>query len=296
MRGGFLRLGLRDARHRLPFGEGLSEGRGNTMSEENKEVAGKEAVSAAGIPGVGGGGGGGESVDWRRAEEAERELNKARVEQGRVKSLAQRNRELEEELAKVRSAKAHDALPEELRESVSDETAQAAEHIARHVTDPVRQEFLERDSRTRADIDRIRGEIIDYKIDAAFPGFRQAVDAGGKLESAWRKFLSVDGPSVANAYGSGNMAALGVLISRFYNEAGVPAPRGNPSAVAEPFIAAGGGEGQAGSVQGKVYTQSEFEEENRRIQRDLARGLIDKKEYDRIDAELFEALNQGRVR
>ena len=47
MRGGFLRLGLRDARHRLPFGEGLSEGRGKTMSEENKEVAGKEAVSAA---------------------------------------------------------------------------------------------------------------------------------------------------------------------------------------------------------------------------------------------------------
>ena len=67
MRGGFLRLGLRDARHRLPFGEGLSEGRGKTMSEENKEVAGKEAVSAAGIPGVGGGGG--ESVDWRRRAE-----------------------------------------------------------------------------------------------------------------------------------------------------------------------------------------------------------------------------------
>ena len=87
MRGGFLRLGLRDARHRLPFGEGLSEGRGKTMSEENKEVTGKEAAAAAGIPGVGGGGGG-ESVDWRkRAEEAERELNKARVEQGRVKSL-----------------------------------------------------------------------------------------------------------------------------------------------------------------------------------------------------------------
>ena len=145
------------------------------MSEQDKK---NEA--AAGLPGVGNSQAG--DVDWRkRAEDTERELQKARVEQGRVKSLAQRNKELEEELAKVRSAGAHSALPEELREAVSDETAQAAEHIARHVTDPVRQEFLERDSRTREDIAHLRQELIDSKIDSAFPGFRQAVDAGGAL-------------------------------------------------------------------------------------------------------------------
>ena len=266
------------------------------MSEENKETRDRDTASAPGLPGVGGGASQ-DGVDWRkRAEDVERELNKTRVEQGRVKTLAQRNKELEEELARVKSARAHDALPEDLRESVSDETAQAAEHIARHVTDPVRQELLDRDSRTRADIERIRAEMIDYKIDAAFPGFRQAVDSGGKLETEWRRFLAVDGPSVARAYGNGDMAAIGVLVSRFYSEAGVPAPRGNPSAVAEPYMAAGGGEGQAGSAGGKVYTQSEFEAENKRIQRDLARGIIDKKEYDKIDAELFAALSEGRVR
>ena len=261
------------------------------MSEQDK----KNETAAAGLPGVGNSQAG--DVDWRkRAEDTERELNKARVEQGRVKSLAQRNKELEEELAKVRSAGAHSALPEELREAVSDETAQAAEHIARGVTDPVRQEFLERDSRTREDIAHLRQELIDSKIDSAFPGFRQAVDAGGSLEAAWRKFLAVDGPSVANAYGSGNMAAMNVLIARFYNEAGVPVPRGNPSAVAEPQGMAGGQGGGSGAPQGKVYTQAEFEAENARMTRDLARGVIDRKEYQRLDAELMAALNEGRVR
>lgn len=261
------------------------------MSEQDN----KNATAAAGLPGVGNGHE--TDVDWRkRAEETERELQKARVEQGRVKSLAQRNRELEEELAKVKSAGAHSALPEELREAVSDETAQAAEHIARHVTDPVRQEFLERDSRTRDDIAHIRQEMMDYKIDAAFPGFRQAVDAGGSLEAAWRKFLAVDGPSVAQAYGSGNMAAMSVLIVRFYNEAGVPVPRGNPSAVAEPQSMGGGNGGGSGAPAGKVYTQAEFEAENARMTRDLARGVIDRKEYQRLDAEMLAALQEGRVR
>ena len=260
------------------------------MSEQDKSTAG-----AAGLPGVGNNQGGGD-VDWRkRAEQTEQELNKYRVEQGRVKALAQRNKELEDELAKVNRAGAHGALPEELREAVSDETAQAAEHIARHVTDPVRQEFLERDSRTRDDIAHMRQEMIDYKIDAAFPGFRQAVDAGGTLEAAWRRFLSVDGPSVAQAYGGGNMNALSVLIGRFYNEAGVPVPRGNTSSIAEPQSMGGGG-GQGGQPQGKVYSQAEFEAENERMARDLARGIIDRKQYQALDAELMAALNEGRVR
>ena len=65
------------------------------MSEQDKK---NEA--AAGLPGVGNSQAG--DVDWRkRAEDTERELQKASVEQGRVKSLAQRNKELEEELAKA---------------------------------------------------------------------------------------------------------------------------------------------------------------------------------------------------
>ena len=58
------------------------------MSEQDKK---NEA--AAGLPGVGNSQAG--DVDWRkRAEDTERELQKARVEQGRVKSLASGTRSL----------------------------------------------------------------------------------------------------------------------------------------------------------------------------------------------------------
>ena len=58
----------------------------------------------------------------------------------------------------------------------------------------------------------------------------------------------------------------------------------------------GGGGGQGGQPQGKVYSQAEFEAENERMARDLARGIIDRKQYQALDAELMAALNEGRVR
>jgi len=265
------------------------------MSTENNDGKGK---TAGGIPGVGNGDHGGD--DWRkRAEEAEKELNKARVEQGRVKTLAQRNKELEEELAKARSAGARQALPENLREAVSDETAQAADHIARQESERVRQEVSERANKTDGQVERLRQSMIDMQIDSRFPGFRQSVDAGGELEAQWKRFLAVDGPSVVSAYEAGNIGALSILIRRFYAEADVPVPdvkEGSPIVPGPKSGAGGGTDTQHGGVSGKIYSTQEFNDANEKLSRDLARGVIDRNEYEKAGDELERALAEGRVR
>ena len=270
------------------------------MGQEEK----KDDVAGAGLAGLGnpnGSGGNDELTAARqRIAELERLLQSSHVEQGRVSALQKEVNVLKEQIATAKVGGGRELLPENLREAVPSETADAAAIIAQkavgNAIGAFSQQMNEQIASGRAEMARMGEQMFDQHIDAAYPGFRLDIRAGGKLADAWGKYLAVFGPSVQAAYASRNMDSMRRIIEQFYGEAGVPVPRGGSSGAAEPHPNGGGSAAQqAYAGDKKVYTLAEFEAENERIANALRTGKMTRQEYSVVDAELKAALREGRV-
>ena len=253
---------------------------------------------ASGLPGIGGGSeGGGDAAYWRkRAEDAERQAQSARVDSGRVSALARENNALKAENERLKEKGAVDALPDDLKDSVPEDIAKAAAIIARREVESGRSLIDQSLAAHSAEMSRMSERMMDDQIDSAFPGFRVSISAGGNLADAWARYLSVFRPSVEAAYASRNIVAMRRIILQFYGEAGVPAPGGGAPSAAEPTQVRGGdAAGKAYTGDKRVYTMAEYEAENERIRIGLRNGSVSREEYARIDAELEAAAFEGRV-
>lgn len=237
----------------------------------------------------------------RRIAELERELQSAKVEQGRVKKLSEELKARDEELAKLRSSRQTEdilsALSEEDRESVSPEVLTAMAKLAGKVRSDNEQRLREQEAiSARAEAGRREADAENFSraVDARFPGFFQSVGIGGANEAAWKTFMRFNGPSVKNAYERCDMDAIVHFVESFYRfHLGTEVPSGKGATAApEPSNQGGGIRSDAGG--GRVYTSEEYAALDERCMRLRREGKI--QEYRKLKEELDSILSENRVR
>jgi len=260
------------------------------MNEETEKAlsalaGGGEAAKAA------------DATDWKaKFEEAQKALNSARVEQGRVKKLDERNKELEAELARLSKERSEQAalagLPDELKEELPESMQKGASIIA---TNAVRAAMAERDAEMArlkeqmAERDRRSAEMTQARfaeqIEKNFPGFlKSAVLDSGDKHAAWVQYQRYNAGSINAAVKSCDFDTLSWHIRKFYtDELGIAAPSGGTGAAAPAPRTFGGGLAVA-PKNGRKSTDKEIDELFDK--KEAARERCDWAEMKRLTAEI----------
>ena len=240
------------------------------------------------------------------------ELQRERVEHGRVKALSQsdseksrRIKELEDENAQLRNEKIDymQLIPEDLRASVDPDSAKAFGALAKGLVDRKDAEYNKRDEERRAQELRLleeqkqsRLERINQQIEWKFPGFFANTGVGGSMEKPWLKFLDRGHrDSVVNAYNDGNFVVLSDLISLFLSEAGVTQRNDATGAITSPRNTTLAGYDGAAAGSDKRYSFDEYAEALEKAGNDARSGVITGAQYRAIMQELSKARDEGRV-
>lgn len=255
----------------------------------------------------------GETVDWKaRCEEAERKLQSAMVEQGRVKKLNEEKAELQRRLDEANSH-SFDAdaaiaeLPEDVRDGIPDESAKGAAFIAHNAARKavakanaaheaemaeLRNRLAERDKR---DLEQ-RMQDFAKRVDTEFPKFLSAIGEGGELKAAWDKYMRYNNASIQKAIADCDFDSFVYHIRQFHTqELGIAAPSGASAAstVADPSTSSGGNR-VVEIKPGKVYSQQEILDLYDQVE--AARDRGDYAEKQRLENEIDKAQREGRVR
>ncbi len=268
----------------------------------NEEM--EKAMNALSGSGAAGGDAGGDATDWKaKYEEAQRQLNSAKVEQGRVKKLDEENKALRSRLAgaeALRRAKEEVAnMGEDQRGEVPEDYLVGAGVLAQKMTAEAiaaqkaefDQRMAEREQREAA----TARQNFAQKIGNEFPGFfRDAVLEGGDKHAAWQKYLRFNAASVTTAFNACDFDTLSWHIRNFYNtEVGIPPPSGGTGAAAPDPSPTGGGTSVA-VKSGKVYTWDEIDKLYDEIEVLRSRG--DREGMKRLSDEVEKAQREGRVK
>lgn len=242
----------------------------------------------------------GETTDWKaKYEEAQKELASARVEQGRVKKLADEKKALEAKIAELDSSRRTrdviDALPEDVREALPEDYAKGASIVAQRTVDAALAARDAEIARLKARNEESARAQFASRIEQEFPGFiNSAAAAGGDKSEAWRKYQRYNAQSINSAIENCDFDVLSWHIRNFYtNELGVPPPSGRTGAAAPDPSTTGGGTSVA-MQPGKVYTWDEVDALYDEIERLRSRG--DKEGMKRISDEIEKAQREGRVK
>ena len=238
--------------------------------------------------------------DWKaKCEALQRELNSAKVEQGRVKALDSRAKELEAELRALKSAKSKEellaSLSDESRENVAPEVQSATAEIVGGAVDRVRNEYEERFARLESEREEANQRAFMARIETAFPGFLSSVGPGGRNADAWLKYLAHNKWSVAGALQHGDFGTIDYHVRQFCNsiEVSVPSADGATATASDPGNQAGGA-GVSTPKSGKAYSHQEWS-----ALPDLAEQARDRGDYaemKRLYAEYEKAPSEGRVK
>lgn len=203
-------------------------------------------------------------VDWRkRCEELEKQLNSTRVEEGRVKKLAEELKARDEELAKLRAKNEEDNLLDNLsqeeREEIPAEFLNATSKLIRSGLDKVRSQYDQRLKDYESRMSSNAQEDMLRRIDAQYPKFRQDVGAGGDKQEAWSVYRRYNQASIAEAINTGDYDTLSYHIKKFYTDhLGVSDPtEGFGAAASEPSHVSAATRGQP--TNGNKYTIEELD-------------------------------------
>lgn len=248
----------------------------------------------------------------------EAELQKHRVEEGRLKKLSKefdemkrQNEELQSKLREIEDMRGEDRvldfIPEDRRQMVDEESMRAAANI-------VDGRLKEYGSTVNAEIQALKEELqgaktllrqqslgnVDAEIERAYPGFLAATQQGGKLYDAWKTFVSKTDvatgrtylESVSSAYGEGRLPGVSRVIQDFMSDAGISRNNavGAPSASANAV-----GSGNFGG-DNKVYRSSEVNQLLEKSGRDFAEGKITGSQRKALIETIQTAIMEGRVR
>lgn len=245
-------------------------------------------------------------TDWKaRAEELERQLQKERVEGGRLKKTSDElealRRENEELKAKRREEELISSIPESERDAVPEEVLNVAAKMAKQAESrfDARLKSIE-DARLR-DAEEARETArrgIVQKVQSYCPRFLGDVSEGSDKYAAWCEYKRYNEASITGAFAAGDFDTLKYHIDSFYNsKLGIPVPTGDQDGTAAPDPRNNGG-GYAGGgephASGKVYTQEEFLELYDKVEQARSRG--DYAEMKRLNAEIEKAPAEGRVK
>lgn len=249
---------------------------------------------------------GGQSTDELKARvaELERELAKAKVEQGRVSKLNAQKKALEDELAKYREGRSAQKLASEYHDAENDgipkEYVNMAASMASKAADSAVEEArrrmeAERKAEQEANHERKAKDLVAL-VESKYPKFLSSIGPGGDKQQAWASFLVNNRDSVNRAFSELNIDMLSYHINRFYNEVlGIRPPQGtaesNPAA--DPTSSRRGNQSLE-TTAGKVYTAAEYDALEKKALELRKRG--DYEGYRKLDEELNSALAENRVK
>lgn len=244
----------------------------------------------------------GDTTDWKaKYEEAQHALESAKVEQGRVKKLAEENAKLQKQLAERTTRRPSDYLTDEERNEidegqrgiidkmvdgrVSDAVASSREEIER-----LKAKIAEREERDGAR----RKRELDERFEREFPGLAAQIGPGGDKAAAWASYRRFNGPSIDAALAAFDFDALAWHVKKFYtDELGIAPPSGGTAPAAPEPGNIGGGKPVA-VTPGKTYTWDEIDKLYDEIEVLRARG--DREGMRRLSDEIEKAQREGRVK
>lgn len=250
-------------------------------------------------------------IDYKsRCEELERQLASAKVEQGRVKTLDAKTKELEKELSELRaqreSAEVLSGLSDDERESLPPGVANIAVKAAdlaarreRQATDE-RIAILERErEEERKATAEIRQREFVRKIKSSYPGFMESIEVGGDKHEPWNAYLENNSDTICSAIAKCDFPVLEYHIKMFYKTVlQIPIPSatgGTGTGAPSPETIGGANRSLRTEVPGakKIYTQEEYDALTKKAMELRAAGKF--AAYGEITDELDAALAEDRI-
>lgn len=233
--------------------------------------------------------------------ELERELQKNRVENGRLAKANEHIRDLEGKLSEYQKREAEKStiadLPQDLKESLPEDYLKALGTVGAKISREAEARQKAESERYASEVAAIRKQAFGERVERNHPGFIAEVADGGKLHDAWVKYQRFNRDSIVNAFNACDYDTLAYHIGRFCDEVGVQFPSGGreETAAADPRALGGGGNGaETQKPAGKVYTSEEYVKLYDELERARDRG--DFAEMKRIDSEIKKAPAEGRVK
>lgn len=285
----------------------------DTNTDRNAETTVTASQSSA-ASGLNLAGGATANLSDSRDAEIERlkaELQRERVEHGRVKALSQSDAEksqriaqLEREVEELKSASQDylAMLPPEMRDQIDPEQIKIIGTLASKMQSKQAEEFRRRDAERDAEFKRIResemrskAKSVERKIEEAFPGFIRDTATGGDKCEPWLRYLGNGRQAiVVDAYQNGQFEILSTFISEFLSQIG-SSTRGNTTgAVVSPRTTSSAVfDGMSGSD--KTMTYTDYCSQLEKAGDDVRAGLIDEAKYMAIISNLNKARDEGRV-
>lgn len=244
-------------------------------------------------------------TDWRaKAEELERQLQKERVEGGRLKKTSEElealRRENEALRAKQREEELIGSLPEEDRSAVPDEVLNVAAKMVKQTEARFDERLRVIESARQREVEENREAArrgIAQKVADYCPTFLDDVSEGSDKYAAWCEYKRYNEASITGAFASGDFDTLKYHIDSFYRmKLGIPVPSGrqDASAAPDPRSNVGGVSQVPAYGSGTVYTEEQFNELY--DLKELARDRGDWEEFRRISKEIERAPQEGRVK
>ena len=240
-----------------------------------------------------------------RVEQLERELQRERVEKGRVKALsgeiAEKDARIAQLEAELSAAQSRGVIPDELRDSVPDEVVQASRYVANDAAARNIQPIETRVKSVEAVQEQQRQMMerqFRERISGRYPGFFRSVEGGDKA-AQWDSFKRLNYQSLMYAYSGFDFEAVCYFIDSFYRELGVsPGADGSGAATPEPRVTESGAGVAAGpdADKSKTYTFEQYSGALEKSQSDFITGKISYAQYSAITRELQAAFDEGRVK
>ena len=253
-------------------------------------------------------------------EKLKAELQKHKVEEGRLKKASEelaRLREEREALKKRldelemrnRADKAVERVDPERRKVIDEDVLKGAADVAYGVSEELEQRIaaklaeleqkVEQTSRARLEAD---SRAFDLLIEQGHPGFIASTNAGGQLVDAWERFLGKTDPatgltyekSLQSAYMQRRLDGVNRVIDLFLDESGV-ARRSAVGETLAPSASATVTDGPSGAGDKTVYTMSEVKQILAQSRTDYERGRIDGKQRNEIVRKIQTAISEGRI-
>lgn len=274
------------------------------MNETTENIIGALGGTADGA------GNGGEPDYKALYEEAQKQLQKEKVESGRLRRSEEEKAALRKELDELKQARlaedAISALPDDLKSEVPDDFKRGSALIAQRTVDTAMAGANERLARLEQEREedkkrkmvQAQNELV-ARIEAAFPGFGKSIKAGGDKHDAWNKYQLRNAPTIVKALTEADFDTMKYHIETFFRQLELPPPSGDQdgSAVPDPRSMGGGAESQASVLQpGKTYTVKEYQRILTEAQEKFQRHLLSYREYVGVCDELTKAYKEGRVK
>lgn len=221
--------------------------------------------------------------DDSKAAELEAQLQKERVEAGRLRKVNEelteerrRREELEQEIQQIKSAQRQksylDAVPEDLRNTIDEDVIKASGSVTESMIKELRSEIAAEIEALKSKSQQSDKAVMEANVTALhkwvneeYPGLSGDTAKGGPLNEAWQRFMAQTDPVTGRPFGivindafKGNrQQGVKYVLDSFVNAAGITRRGGAGDTITPSGTATSTGGSEAQS-DGKIYTETEY--------------------------------------